>query len=99
MLIFIGCDSVTSKLLFYISIRACGEATKGFIKFFCDRMKKALPNLGRNVYQYCIAHFLHPFYKGYVLMRDDENDTLRQSTIRKIKEMVNNLDLEVSCKI
>jgi len=28
-----------------------------------------------------------------------ENDTLKQSTIGKIKEMVNNLDLEVSCKI
>jgi len=99
MLIFIGCDSVTSKLLFYISIRACGEATKGFIKFFCDRMKTFLPNLGRNVYQFCIAHFLHPYYKGYVLQLKGENDTLRQSTIGKIKEMVNNLDLEVSCKI
>jgi hypothetical protein len=62
-------------------------------------MKKTLPNLGRNVYQFCIAHFLHPYYKGYVLQRDGENDTLRQSTIGKIKEMVNNLDLEVSCKI
>jgi hypothetical protein len=33
------------------------------------------------------------------LQRKGENDTLKQSTIGKIKEMVNNLDLEVSCKI
>jgi hypothetical protein len=33
-----------------------------------------IPNFGRKIEQFCIANFLHPYYKGTLLNLSDETE-------------------------
>ncbi len=79
------------------------NSTKIFMKVFSDKLKKVLPNCGRNTSvpcllhwtnaNFCIANFLHPYYKGYVLKLEESTGRAYDDTISKIKDMCKKLRL------
>jgi hypothetical protein len=81
-------------MLFNDIIRTCGDTTKDFVQFFCNKLNKTIPNFGRKIEQFCIANFLHPYYKGSLLKLSGETECLYMETISKIKDLSNNLDLD-----
>jgi hypothetical protein len=79
------------------------NSTKIFMKVFSEKLKKVLPNCGRNTSvpcllhwtnaNFCIANFLHPYYKGYVLKLEESTGRAYDDTISKIKDMCKKLRL------
>jgi hypothetical protein len=81
-------------MLFNDIIRTCGDTTKDFVQFFCNKLNKTIPNFGRKIEQFYIANFLHPYYKGSLLKLSGETECLYMETISKIKDLCNNLYLD-----
>jgi hypothetical protein len=90
--------------LFLTSIRTSVEnSTKIFIKVFSNELKKVLSNCGRDTSvpcllhwtnaNFCIANFLHPHYKGYVLKLQESTGRVYDDTISKIEDMCKKLCL------
>jgi hypothetical protein len=69
--------------------RACQTASKTtriFLEAFGYNLKLRLKQLGREQRQYCMANFLHPFFKGKLLKSDEGNEVYDQ-TIDYIKSL------------
>ena len=69
--------------------RACQTASKTtriFLEAFGYNLKLRLRQLGREQRQYCMANFLHPFFKGKLLKTDEGNEVYDQ-TIDYIKSL------------
>ncbi len=81
-------------MLFNDLIRTCGATTKDFGQFFCDKLNQMILKFGRKIKQFCIANFLHPYYKGSLLKLSGETQCLFMETVNKIKDLCNNPDLD-----
>jgi len=80
--------------MLFNNIRTCGDTTKDFLQFFCDKLNKMIPNFGGKIKQFCIANFLHPYYKESLLKLSGKTECLYMETIIKIKDLCNILDVD-----
>jgi hypothetical protein len=97
---------VTLQLLSFCTLnRKCvDDTTRHFLQMFCGKLKKSQKNygrtnskhtlLGRTNQLFCIANFLHPYYKGHTLKLNESTGRVYDDTLSNIKDMFKKLRLD-----
>jgi hypothetical protein len=63
-----------------------GDVTQEFVFSFCEAFNQRFPDFGRDQIEFAIAQFLHPFYKGSLLMFD-KNKAKYDATVEQIRDI------------
>jgi len=76
-----------------------GNTTRHFEQHFSRLFNSRFQDSGRLQSQYCIANFLYPHHKGFLLKHKEETGKVYDYTLTDIKIICHQLDLpkEKSC--